>query len=94
VGHYFIKRVRGCLFYFCEIIFISMINMSIVLIRVELLKKGFKSSKINYESTSGLLKITVDNKSLVEKDGEWFLKCSDEPSEDMKRIDVPERNVL
>jgi hypothetical protein len=68
--------------------------MSEILVEVELIKRQFKSSKIAYEDINGRQVLTVDNKSLVEQDGKCYMKCSNEPIEGSKKIEIFEDDIL
>ncbi len=66
-----------------------------ILVEVDLIKKGFKSSLIRFFDSGGnLQKIFVDNKAVVEKDGKYYLKCSEKEIPGAREITVHHRDII
>ena len=60
-----------------------------ILVKIELLKQGPNASKIKIEDRT----LTVANSCIVERDGEYFVTCSDEPIAGAKKITVDSDSI-
>jgi hypothetical protein len=66
-----------------------------ILVKVNLVKRGHGSCVVSViESNGEEREISVSSKSLIEKDGEYFITCSDEPIPGAERIDVDATEII
>ncbi len=65
----------------------------LVFVEVDLLRKGFKSSRIKVITNDGEKVIIVDNKTLQFKYGKYYVTCSREPIKGGRSIEVNERDI-
>jgi len=60
-----------------------------ILVKIEILKQGPNGSKIRIKDRV----LTVTNSCIVEKDGEHYVTCSDEPVPGAKQITVDSDSI-
>lgn len=60
-----------------------------ILVRIEILKRGPNGSQIRIEDRT----LTVANSCIVERNGEYFVTCSDEPVAGAKKITVDSDSI-
>jgi hypothetical protein len=60
-----------------------------ILVKIDIIKKGPNGSKIRIEDRI----LTVSNTCIVEKEGEYFVTCSDEPVPGAKKITVDSDSI-
>lgn len=59
-------------------------------VKVELLKKGFKTSTIKFNNQI----LTISTSAITEKNGEYFVQCSDEPIQGAKKLRASEDDLI